>query len=97
MNNAINYFPNPGSSMFVFTDAGPKDATPANINNVLSFAKAFNMKISFFVSLRPCGGKIPDYTVFNEIAAKTNGKSKILHTQISYILKYHTRYFSCQN
>ena len=84
MLNALNYFPHPESSMFVFTDASPKDATPANVNQVISFAQSFNIKISFFVSLRPCGGSIPDYSQFNHIAAETNGKIKVYYTQIPY-------------
>ena len=82
MLNALNHFPHPGSSMFVFTDASPKDATPANVNQVISFAKALNIKISFFVTLRSCGG-LPEYSQFNHIAAETNGIIKFHDSQIS--------------
>ena len=77
MLNALNHFPHPGSSMFVFTDASPKDATPANVEQVLNIAKGLDIKISFFVSLRSCVG-LPDYSQFNHIAAETNGKIKVI-------------------
>jgi len=36
MLNGLNKFPQQGSSMFVFPDASPKDASPANVNGAIS-------------------------------------------------------------
>ena len=66
-------YPFPGS-MFVFTDASPKDATTDNIRDVILAAKSFDVKISFFVAKNTvCGGK-PDYSKFEEVAKETGGK-----------------------
>lgn len=61
--------------MFVFTDASPKDATDANMAELLNYAKGLDTKISFFTvtSIR-CGTKPPDYTKFREVADETGGK-----------------------
>ena len=76
MLRGFEIFPNTGS-MFVFTDASPKDATPDNIINVIGLAKTFDIKISFFtVTNRRCDGKPLDYSKFEVVAAETGGKIK---------------------
>lgn len=75
-------FPNTGS-MFVFTDASPKDATLDNIGDVIGFAKVFDIKISFFtVTNRRCGGEPLDYSKFELVAAETGGKIKPINLLI---------------
>ena len=46
MLNAFSFAPHPGSSMFVFTDASPKDATDANMASLIEYAKGLDTKIS---------------------------------------------------
>ena len=78
MLKAFHAFPYFGSSMFVFTDASPKDATDANVAKLIQDAQDLDTKISFFtVSNIRCsiGGNIPpDYSKFEEVAAATGGK-----------------------
>ena len=83
MLKAFNAFPYFGSSMFVFTDASPKDATLDNIGYVIGFAKVFDIKISFFtVTNRRCGGEPLDYSKFELVAAETGGKIKPINLLI---------------
>jgi hypothetical protein len=49
--DALNEDPDPGSPMYVFTDASAKDATPKNIQEVKTMAKyADNVAINFFTT-----------------------------------------------
>ena len=45
--NALGQGPRFGSPMYVFTDAGPKDATPENIEEVKMLAEADKITINF--------------------------------------------------
>ena len=39
-----------GSPLYVFTDAGPKDATEADIEEVKTLAEVFDVAINFFTT-----------------------------------------------
>ena len=73
MLNGFNFFPQFGSSMFVFTDAAPKDATVANMSSLIGAAFGFDTKISFFTVTNPICDPNPDYSKFKEVAAETGG------------------------
>lgn len=40
--------------MYVFTDAGPKDATAENIEEVKLLAKEYGATINFFITGKSC-------------------------------------------
>ena len=45
--NALQHYPLRGSPMYVFTDAGPKDATEGNIKQVELLAENYDITINF--------------------------------------------------
>eukprot|EP00794_Sanderia_malayensis_P007841 gene7841-8690_t len=68
---ALNAGPRFGSSMFVFTDADAKDATPDNINAVKVAAYSSGVTINFFAKTESCaGGTKPFY----DVASFTSGQ-----------------------
>lgn len=71
MMGALESGPQPGSSMYVFTDASPKDATDENIDDVLNLAHDLDVPINFF-SRGNCGrpGNVPAY---DRVATETGG------------------------
>ena len=71
MLNALEAGPQPGSSMFVFTDAPPKDYNEDNNNAVLDIAYNLDIKINFFTS-RSCGS-FDGFQPFHEVAEETGG------------------------
>ncbi|XP_066928481.1 von Willebrand factor A domain-containing protein 7-like [Clytia hemisphaerica] len=73
MLNGFSFAPQYGSSMFVFTDAAPKDATVDNMANVIGAAFGFDTKISFFTVTNPLCDSNPDYSKFQQIADETGG------------------------
>ena len=72
--NGFGFAPQFGSSMFVFTDAAPKDATLDNMANVIGAAFGFDTKISFFTVTNPRCDSNPDYSKFQQIADETGGR-----------------------
>lgn len=74
MLNGFNNNPYFGSSMFVFTDAAPKDATIDNMANLIGAAFGFDTKISFFTVTNPTCDPNPDYSKFKDVATETGGK-----------------------
>ena len=73
MLNGFTFGPQFGSSMFVFTDAAPKDVD--NMKVVIDAGFGFNTKISFFVLKNTkCGGQLSDYSKFQEVAKETGGR-----------------------
>ena len=74
MLNGLYSGPQFGSSMFVFTDAAPKDATDENMANDIGGAFGFDVKISFFTVTNPTCDPNPDYSKFQQIADDTGGK-----------------------
>lgn len=74
IDNALNSFPQYGSSMFVFTDAAPKDGDDFTVQNVIDTASYwFDMKISFFLDERMCGSET-EIDKYRRVAAETGGK-----------------------
>ena len=71
MIDALESGPQPGSSMYVFTDASPKDATKDNIDEVLNLANDLDIRINFF-SKGDCS-KPADVAVYDRIASDTGG------------------------
>ena len=75
MVDALDAGPEPGSSMFVFTDAPPKD-TDDNKNTVINIAHDLDVKINFFIT-RGCG--LSHYfKPFHDVAAETGGLVRTL-------------------
>ena len=72
--NGLSSGPQYGSSMFVFTDAAPKDATLDNMENVIGGAFGFDVKISFFTVTNPLCDPNPDYSKYQKIADETGGR-----------------------
>ena len=50
MRGALNNMGEDGSPLYVFTDAGPKDATEAGIEEVKTIAKARSVAINFLTT-----------------------------------------------
>ena len=50
MRGALNNMAVDGSPLYVFTDAGPKDATEADIEEVKTLAEVFDVAINFFTT-----------------------------------------------
>ena len=70
MENALEEGPEVGSSMFVFTDASPKDAH--KLDSVVENAYDLDIKINFFVARHGCG--FNSLKPFYDVASKTNGR-----------------------
>lgn len=68
--NALDRGPADGSPMYVFTDA-PKDATKKNKNDVLDLAKAYDIKINFF--MRESCGPSSAFQHYKDVARDTGG------------------------
>ena len=71
MIDALESGPQPDSSMYVFTDASPKDANKTNIETVLNLAHDLDIPINFF-SKGDCG-KPAELAVYDRIASDTGG------------------------
>lgn len=71
MINALDRGPADGSPMYVFTDAPPKDATKKNKNDVLDLAKAYDIKINFF--MRESCGPSSAFQHYKDVARDTGG------------------------
>ena len=50
MRGALNKMPVDGSPLYVFTDAGPKDAREADIEEIKTLATHFKVAINFFTT-----------------------------------------------
>lgn len=93
MEDALNSYPQYGSSMFVFTDAAPKDADDFNVQNIIDTANHwYDMKISFFLDESMCGSTT-EIDKFRKVAAETGGKYmnfsiKDLNIKLSNIASY---------
>ena len=70
MLNALNAGPQLGSSMFVFTDAPPKDASKYNRTSVINRALDLEIKINFFATAG-CGSS--KFQPFHDVAKETGG------------------------
>ena len=75
MVNALDAGPQPGSSMFVFTDAPPKDADD-NKDNVVEIAYDLDVKVNFFFT-RGCGLS-ERFKPFHDVASETGGLVRAL-------------------
>lgn len=74
MINAIDEGPQPDSPLYVFTDAGPKDANDDKINYLSEIAQAEGHVVNFFfVKGSGCSRKA-DITSFHKIAEETTGQ-----------------------
>jgi hypothetical protein len=74
MNDAIDEGPQPDSPLYVFTDAGPKDATDENILYLKEIAEAQGVVINFFVVQSSGCARSADISSFQEIAQATMGQ-----------------------
>lgn len=74
MNDAIDEGPQPDSPLYVFTDAGPKDATEDNIMYLKETAQAQGFVINFFVVQSSGCARTADISSFKEIAQATMGQ-----------------------
>lgn len=73
--NAFGQDPLFGSPMYVFTDAGPKDATEEKIEEVKILAEMDDVTIHFLTT-GACGGKL--HPAFRELAEFTSGQVVLL-------------------
>ena len=80
MLNALEAGPQPGSSMFVFTDAPPKDYSEDNKSAVLDIAYDQDIKINFFTT-RGCG-LFDDFQPFDDVARETGGLVYPIHSTL---------------
>ena len=80
MINALNNGPQPGSPMYVFTDAAPKDATEENIETLLSMARN-SITINFFLMGSICGNR-NNIAKYNRVAKDTWGQIYSLKNDI---------------
>ncbi|KAL9960310.1 hypothetical protein ACROYT_G033755 [Oculina patagonica] len=76
MLNALGQDPLFGSPMYVFTDAGPKDATKENIEEVKLLAEGSEITINFLTTGSCRGGHI--HPAFLELAEFTSGQALLL-------------------
>ena len=74
MNDAIDEGPHPDSPLYVFTDAGPKDATEDNILYLKEIAQAQGVVINFFVVQNSVCARTAYISSFKEIAQATMGQ-----------------------
>ena len=70
MKNALDEGPAPGSPLYVFTDAPPKDA---HLSNYVETAAMLTANVYFFLSTTFCGAAGADKP-FKELAKKTCGQ-----------------------
>ena len=84
MINALESGPQPGSSMYVFTDASAKDATEDNKNTILDLAHSLDVKINFFTRGRfGCGAG--SFEPYENLASETGGLVYPLRTSAELI------------
>ena len=74
MIDAIDEGPYPNSALYVFTDAGPKDATEDNILHLKQIAEEQGVVINFFVVQNSGCARTADISSFREIAQATMGQ-----------------------
>ena len=72
--NAMDESPQIDSPLYVFTDAGPKDATEENLLYVKEVSQALGFVINFFVAQSSNCAKIADISSFQDIAQATMGQ-----------------------
>ncbi|XP_031568684.1 von Willebrand factor A domain-containing protein 7-like isoform X4 [Actinia tenebrosa] len=72
--DALYEGPDPGSPMYVFTDASAKDATPENINEVKIMAKFLGKVVINFFTTALCRGSSVTDSPFMQIAEATSGQ-----------------------
>ena len=74
MINALESGPQPGSSMYVFTDASAKDATEDNKDTILDLAHSLDVKINFFTrGDTGCGRGGGGFEPYENLASETGG------------------------
>lgn len=73
MQDAFDNGPYPSSSMFVFTDAEPKDGDMFGVENLILAAQYDRTYISFFLDGSICGSK-SNIDKFRKVAKETEGK-----------------------
>ena len=74
MIDAIDGGPQPDSPLYVFTDAGPKDATEENMLYLTEIAKAQGVVVNFFVVKNNRCTKTTNISPFQQIAQATMGQ-----------------------
>lgn len=74
MSDAIDEGPQPDSPLYVFTDAGPKDATDENILYLKEIAEDQGVVVNFFVVKNTGCSRYADLSSFQEIAEATMGQ-----------------------
>ena len=74
MSDAIDEGPQPDSPLYVFTDAGPKDATDENILYLKEIAEDQGVVVNFFVVKNTGCSRNADLSSFQEIAEATMGQ-----------------------
>ena len=74
MSDAIHEGPYPDSPLYVFTDAGPKDATDENILYLKVIANCQGIVVNFFVAKNTGCSKNANLSSFHEIAEATMGQ-----------------------
>ena len=74
MQDALDFGPEPGSSMFVFTDAPPKDVSPVRIQALVDTAYYDEIKISFFLNKFPCSQSGTNTSSYYQVASDTGGE-----------------------
>jgi hypothetical protein len=80
MINAFDGGPRIASSMYVFSDAPPKDATDSNKKILRDVANDFETKINFF--LRKSCDNEAEYEPYDEVAKQTGGYSFNLKNEV---------------
>lgn len=68
MLEAFKANPQLGSPMFVFTDASPKDDSPANMQKLKTEASQYSTAINFFTNQDGCGDEKGQCKLFTKIA-----------------------------
>ena len=76
MIDAIDENPRPGSLMYVFTDAPPKDASEDNKDYLREAASALDIKINVFLR-ESCG---TGFQAYKDIAEETGGSDYVLRS-----------------
>ncbi|XP_046850361.1 hemicentin-1-like isoform X1 [Xenia sp. Carnegie-2017] len=81
MRNAIDHNPQDGSPLYVFTDAGAKDASNQNIMHLSAIAQDCECVVVFFyVENSGCSTR-SDITPFHKVAKETNGHVFVLNNR----------------
>ena len=74
MSDAIDEGPQPDSPLYVFTDAGPKDATEDKVQYLQEIAQAQGIVVNFFVAMNTGCARNADVSTFRKIAQATMGQ-----------------------